>query len=77
MEEFEAWLSSKKLTIQDNILALQNNLQVHRSKLSMKFMEKSKLNYWFLPTYSPEYAPVVKAFAFLKENGENIDQKSI
>ena len=67
LKKFEDWLISKKLTMYSKVLVLQDNSQVHRANISMKFMKESQLNYWFLPAYSPEYAPVEKAFGYLKE----------
>ena len=47
-------------------LILMDNAATHRSKTVKGYVEEQKLNIAFIPTYSPEWAPIEKYFSLLK-----------
>ena len=66
IEHLETWLLLKRWDYYHRILVLQDNCHIHRSNEVKKFMDKEALTYWFIPAYTPEFAPVEKVFGIIK-----------
>ena len=65
-----------------NWLIILDNVSIHRSSSIMKYITDKRLSMAFLPTYSPEMAPVKQYFSILKRivlkqsSGTHINWKS-
>ena len=67
LKHFEIWYHKEKSISMKRMILLLDNCSSHRSQHSVKFMEKSKINFMFIPTYSPQLAAVELVFNTLKK----------
>ena len=58
--EYDLWISQSKTMI------ILDNLRIHKSKETLSCLTKSWALYVFLPTYSPEMAPIELIFGLVK-----------
>ena len=61
------WLCSQKLFGFRNLECILDNCPSHKSKATIKMLNKLKLKINFLPAYSPNLAPIELWFGFLKK----------
>ena len=59
------------------ILLIFDNAPSHQAKSVLKYLEESRIQYNFLPQYSPELAPVDKFFALMKQKATAVRCKLI
>ena len=62
----EDWISKTPIFQDKKIVLLLDNWQRHRAKRAVIHMKYSKINYLFLPSYSPQLAPVELSFNTFK-----------
>ena len=67
LKHFEAWCFNDKSICKRKVMLLLDNCSSHRSQITAKFIEKSKINFLFIPAYSPQLAAVELAFNSLKK----------
>ena len=60
------WISRKVIFESKRIILILDNWSSHRAKSTKQVMNASKLNYLFLPSYSPQLAPVELSFNSFK-----------
>ena len=51
----------------DGETLIMDNHPVHRAKEVQEFLNKNKINFLFIPTYSPELNPIEEAFSKIKQ----------
>ena len=67
LKHFEILYHKEKSISMKRMILWLDNCSSHRSQHSVKFMEKLKINFMFIPTYSPQLAAVELAFNTLKK----------
>lgn len=66
-ELFSAYIKTQlKPTLADDVILLLDNSSVHKSKLVLEALRECKINYLFLPRYSPDYNPIELLWTFMK-----------
>ena len=58
LKMIEDWTTKNSIFDGKTIIAMLDNWPSHRAQATNKIMKASKLNYLFLPSYSPQLAPV-------------------
>ena len=58
----EDWNKKTSIFRDKKVVILLDNLPNHRAKLAAKHIKVSKMNYLYLPSYSPQLAPVELSF---------------
>ena len=82
LEQLSNFLLAKTGVLLKNWLVIVDNASIHRASYVKKYIEDKKLSVAYLPTYSPEMAPVERYFSMLKKivikqwSGMHIDWKS-
>ena len=62
------WLIENNMFGKKDASIILDNWSSHRSKNSKKTMINNKMNIIYLPTYSPQFAPIELVFSILKRN---------
>ena len=63
----EDWTTKTRIFEGKMIITILDNWPSHRARATVKVMKKSTLNYLFLPSYSPQLAPVELSFNTFKK----------
>ena len=66
IKKLEFWVFSNKNFGYENALIIMDNFPSHKSNLTLSTLKKTKFKVSFLPTYSPDLAPVEMCFSHLK-----------
>ena len=68
LEELKKMIKETQKIPIENWFIIIDNASIHSSKEVKKHIIWRKLNFYFIPAYSPELAPIEKYFSILKRN---------
>ena len=72
VKKLNFWIQTNKSFGYSKVILLIDNWPSHKSKITSEFLNTIELNTCFIPTYSPDLAPVELGFAFIKRNFSKI-----
>ena len=69
------WLKSHSYFGYSQVMILLDNWSIHRSKVTKTLFEKINFITWYIPVYSPDFAPVEMWFSLIKRALWNVCKK--